>query len=476
MTSRRGFLQTLGGAALAGCGKSKGRPPNLILFVADDLGWADLGCYGNRFHETPHLDSLAARGMRFQQAYAASPVCSPTRASIMTGRHPARLRITNWLPGPHQFPHSKLIPPANLRTHLPLAATTLAEMLKKSGYATAHVGKWHLGGEGFLPEQQGFDFNAGGGEWGAPASYFYPAWGERPKLAARPGDYLNDRLTEEALGFLDRRGREPFFLHFAFYDVHIPLEAREERARYFAAKLRPQDRARNATYAAMLAAVDDSVGKVREKLRALGVAERTLIAFTSDNGGLHVPESRCAIATSNAPLRAGKGHLYEGGIRVPLLVEWPGVTRAGSVSDVPVMSTDFFATFGEIVETSVRIPRDSVSLTPLLRGGTSLPRQELFWHYPHYSNQGGRPAAAVRQGRFKLVRFFEDQRSELYDLAADPGEVVSLANQNRPLASRLLLRLNGWMEEVGAPLMERNPDYDPRVPVELPWQRNCPAS
>ncbi|MFN0167932.1 MAG: sulfatase [Bryobacteraceae bacterium] len=475
MTSRRDILKSLGAASiLHGCRQEKKRP-NIVFFLADDVGWSDLGVYGNRYHETPNLDSLAAKGMKFDHAYAAAPVCSPTRASIMTGRHPARMRLTNWLPGPHQFPQSQLLPPQNLRRHLPRTYVTIAEVLKKAGYATAHIGKWHLGGPGHLPEQQGFDYNFAGGEWGAPKSYFYPGWENQPAIAGKGGDYLNDRLTAEALQWLDRQRGAAFFLNFWFYDAHIPLEAKRDAVERFASKRLQDLGTRNATYAAMLSAIDQTVGRVMSKLRDIGAADNTIIVFTSDNGGLHVPEWHCTTPTTNTPLKAGKGFLYEGGIRVPLLVSWPGVARPGATSEVPVMSTDFYASFGEAVESAERMPKDSQSLVPLLRGGTQSKREALYWHYPHYSNQGGRPGGAVRRGPYKLIRTYEDQRSELYNLRQDPGESLDMASQMAELTSEMVSRLNNWLNEVRAPLAAHNPAYDPNADMRHGWQRDCPT-
>ncbi len=476
MTTRRDILKSLGAASiLHGCGQQKRKQPNIVFFLADDVGWSDLGVYGNRYHETPNLDALAANGVKFNQAYAAAPVCSPTRASIMTGRHPARMRLTNWLPGPHQFPQSKLLPPKSLRRNLPRTYVTSAEVLKKAGYSTGHIGKWHLGGLGHLPEQQGFDFNFAGGEWGAPKSYFFPGWENQPSIPGKDGDYLNDRLTSEALQFLDRQRGAPFFLNFWFYDAHIPLEAKRDAVAHFEARQAVDGKTRNATYAAMLSAIDQTVGRVVSKLKDIGAADNTLIVFTSDNGGLHVPEWRCTTPTTNAPLRAGKGYLYEGGIRVPLLVSWPGVAHPGRISEVPVMSTDFYATFGEVSQSSDRMPKDSRSLVPPLLGDTEPRHQALFWHYPHYSNQGGRPGGAVRRGPYKLVRTYEDQRSELFNLQQDLGETVDVASEMPQVTSELVSRLNNWLNEVRAPLPTYNPAYDPAADPRHEWERNCPS-
>jgi arylsulfatase A len=474
--SSLGFARSLGlCTALAACcaallpapaaraQPTKKRLPNIVIIYADDLGWADLGAYGNAFHRTPNLDALAARGVKFTDAYAAAPVCSPSRAALLTGRHPARLRLTDWLPGRADAPDQKLSRPA-IRPALPLAEETLAEALKRAGYATANVGKWHLGGEGFGPREQGFDLNIAGDHHGTPVSYFYPyrrGAETTPGLdGGKEGEYLTDRLTSEAEKFIERNRGRPFFLYLPHYAVHIPMKAKPETVARYAGAARPGAARHNAVYAAMLDSLDEGVGRVLRKLEELGLRENTVVIFTSDNGGLHVEEGPNTPATSNAPLREGKGYLYEGGIRVPLVAEWPGGGWAGGVRAEPVSSLDLFATVRELAGLGPAGRADGVSLLPLLRGGRlSPPRRALYWHYPHYSNQGGKPGGAVREGRYKLIEFFEDGRAELYDLSRDPGEARDLARTMPARAGALRAKLARWRMSVGAQTMTPNPNY-----------------
>jgi arylsulfatase A-like enzyme len=449
--------------------------PNVVFILADDLGWADLGCYGSTFYQTPNLDRLAREGIRFTDAYAACNVCSPTRASILTGKYPARVHLTDWLPGRPSRPADKLEAPVILQ-HLPLEEFTLAEALRAGGYSTCFIGKWHLGGPGFYPEQQGFDINIGGCEKGHPPSYFSPY--NLPTLRDGPkGEYLNERLTDEALKFLEQASRhqKPFLLYFAHYAVHTPLQAKpgsiakyEDRAAHLPPPSGPEflndngHRVRqiqkHPTYAAMVESLDQSVGHVLRQLQKLGLDTNTIVFFTSDNGGLSTAEGW---PTSNLPLRAGKGWPYEGGVREPLLVKWPGVTRPGSVCREPVISTDFYPTILQMADLPLRPAqhKDGVSLAPLLRGDT-LPARPLFWHYPHYSNQGGKPDGAVREGDWKLIEWFEDSQVELYNLSSDPGEQHNLALQRAETARALHDKLHAWREAIGAQMPTPNPRWD----------------
>ena len=403
--------------------------PNVVIILIDDLGRNDLGCYGSRYYRTPNLDKLAADGIRFSDAYAACPVCSPTRAAILTGKYPARLHLTDWLPGRADRPDQKLVRPV-IRQQLPLEEVTLAEALKAAGYTTGHVGKWHLGGAGFGPQQQGFDVNVAGDQTGSPRSYFAPfkdAQGRfMPGLEQAPnGEYLTDRLTTEAERFIETNRDRPFFLNFAHYAVHIPLRAKQEIIAKYATDGRPGTQ-NNPIYAAMVESMDESVGRVVKKLSDLALDKKTLLIFTSDNGGLSVREGANTPATTNAPLREGKGFLYEGGIRAPLIVAGHGVEKPGRVSDVPVSSLDFFPTILELCGFSCESKPDGVSIVPVLKGG-SLNRDALYWHYPHYANQGGRPGGVVRAGDMKLIESYENDRRELFDLKRDPGELRNLA-------------------------------------------------
>ena len=436
--------------------------PNLVLIVADDLGWADLGCYGSTYHKTPHIDRMAADGVRFTQAYAAAPVCSPTRAALMTGRHPARLGITDWLPGRTDRPDQKLLRPP-LVTELPADAPTLPALLKSAGYTTGLIGKWHLGGKGSLPTDRGFDANVGGNQAGSPVSYFAPFKARDgrgiPGLEDAPdGEYLTDRLASEAEKFLDDHKDRPFFLYLPHYAPHIPMKAKAD----LVAKYRPGPPGKqgNPVYAAMLESLDDAVGRVLKKLDDLKLADNTLVIFTSDNGGLCTLEGPDTPPTINAPLREGKGYLYEGGLRVPLLVTWPGVTKRGSTDAEPVVLTDLFPTLLEACGVKPPGKLDGESLVPALKGG-DMKHGVLYWHYPHYSNQGGKPCGAVRAGDWKLVEMYENGRLELFDLKADAGESRNLADDNPAIVTKLAVQLAAWRTRVGAKMPKPNPGYVP---------------
>lgn len=448
------------------------RQPNFVFILADDLGCMDLRAYKpDSFYETPHLDRLAAEGARFTAAYAAAPVCSPTRASIFTGKYPARLRLTNFLKG---MKPGKLVPP-EYQDQLPLQEVTIAEALKKAGYTTGFFGKWHLGGAGYFPEAQGFDENVGGSQAGAPSSYFSPY--KMSKIAdGPPGEFLTERITTDALDFMRRNARRPFFIFLSHYAVHIPLQAKPEVIKKYEAKAaalpqpsepkflpegenearRVQD---HPTYAAMIESLDDSVGRVLQKLDELKLAKDTVVIFFSDNGGLSTAEGA---PTSNVPFRAGKGWLYEGGIREPLLVRWPGMARPGSVCESPVISTDFFPTLLEMAHEPLRPEQhcDGRSLVPLLKGLPEPAPRPLFWHYPHYSNQGGRPSCAVRLGDWKLIRAFEDNNEELYNLARDVGEHQNVLDQTPERAAELRPLLDQFLADTKAALPRPKPDSE----------------
>ena len=457
--------------------------PNVLFFLADDLGQRDLGCYGSTFYETPHLDALARDGARFTDAYAACPVCSPTRASLLTGQWPQRTGITDYLgaPSPERWNRNTTLLPAPQQDRLALETATLAEMLKTAGYATFFAGKWHLGPEGWWPENQGFDLNRGGIDRGGPyggKQYFSP-YGN-PRLSdGPPGEHLPDRLATETVQFITAHRDRPFLAYLAFYSVHTPLMAREDLRQKYETKrgsLSPpstpawgREHTRDvrlvqdhAIYAGMVEAMDLAVGKVLGQLDTLGLRDRTLVLFTSDNGGLSTSEGW---PTSNRPLRAGKGWLYEGGIRVPLIVRWPGVVPPGRVLGTPVSSPDFLPTLLDAtgVTPSPDQPRDGLSFLPLFRGETP-PERPLFWHYPHYGNQGGAPGAAIRRGDWKLIEWFEDRRVELYNVAVDLGETNDLAQQDFARADALRAELQAWQQQVGARFPAPNPAYDPAKP------------
>ena len=375
----------------------KGKP-NIVFILADDLGINDLGCYGRKDQETPRIDKLAEAGLRFTSAYA-EPVCSPTRAAILTGKAPARLHLTTFLPGRPDTPAQKLLHP-KIELQLPLKENTIARLLKEAGYTTACIGKWHLGGAGFGPEKFGFDVVHAGKANTAPS-------------AAEGGKGEYD-LTRTALKFMDDNKDRPFFLYLAHNNPHVPLGAKPELVRKYKDSFNP-------TYAAMVNTLDDSVGQVLDKLDELHLPERTVVVFASDNGGLHVLETPNTPATYNTPYRAGKGFLYEGGVRVPAIVRWPGRVGAGRTTDAPVSAVDWTPTLLEACGVKPPEPLDGVSLVKLFEGG-ALPARPLFWHFPHYTNQGGRPGGAVREGDWKLIEHYEDGRVELFNLADDAGE------------------------------------------------------
>lgn len=438
--------------------------PNIVFILIDDLGRNDLGCYGSRYFRTPNLDRMAAEGMRFTEAYSACPVCSPTRAAIMTGKYPARLNLTDWLPGRPDRPDQKMLRPV-INQHLPIEETTLAQVLKSAGYTTAHVGKWHLGGKGFEPEKRGFDVNIAGDDTGTPLSYFAPFKNKQGRFMpgleqAIDGEYLTDRLTTEAERFIEQHQKKQFFLYLAHYAVHMPMRAKPDLIAKYAADGKPGQQ-NNPIYAAMIESMDDSVGRILKKLDQLNVSNNTLVIFTSDNGGLCTTEGPNTPPTVNSPLREGKGFLYEGGIRVPLLVRWPGRIKSASVQNTPVSSIDFFPTLTQIANVAGKSKVDGVSIASLLDGPGSVQRDTLYWHYPHYSNQSSRPGAAIRAGNMKLIEFYDSGRRELYDVRKDVGESRNLIERQPDLARDLQARLDAWRMEVGARMMTPNPGYVP---------------
>ena len=446
-------------------GKTAPRRPNIVMILMDDWGWADLGCYGSKFHRTPNVDRMAADGMRFTQAYAVCPVCSPTRAAIMTGKYPARLHLTDYIPGQRDSPQRKLLR-ADFRQELPLEEITIAELLHEAGYATAAIGKWHLGGAGFEPSRQGFDLGIAGDEKGSVLSYFAPFRNREAQSLpgldrAGEGEYLTDRLSAEAVRFIEEHQKQPFFLYLPHFAVHTPLMAKPELVAKYEAALKPPGLQRNPDYAAMIESVDDGVGRILRKLESLGLAENTLVIFTSDNGGLATAEGPKTPATNNAPLREGKGYLYEGGIRVPVVARWPAAIKPDSTCDAPTSSIDWLPTIAEVCGLDVSHAIDGVSLVPLLKQTGALESRPLYWHYPHYSPQGGKPGGAVREGDFKLIEFYEQGRRELFNVVKDTSENTNLIDQEPERAERLALKLSSWLKEVDAQPARPNPDYRP---------------
>jgi arylsulfatase A-like enzyme len=475
---------------LVSCESAPAPSPNVIMIVVDDLGWMDTGVYGSSFYETPNIDRLASEGVRFSQFYTASPVCSPTRASLMTGKHPARLHITNWIGGEQ----NGLLDQAEYERQLPLKELTIGEAFEEQGYTTGYIGKWHLGRDGFLPDSQGFGFTFAVNEAGQPGSYFPPYENPNWPLTNVPGlggdgadAYLTDRLTDVALDFIASNQASPFLLVLSHYAVHTPLQAPAgtvERYEEKASALGPESdlyfrpereaitklRQDHPTYAAMIEHTDASVGRVLGRLSELGIEENTIVAFVSDNGGLSTLRRRgFSQATSNAPLRAGKGWLYEGGIRAPLIVRWPDAAPAGRVVDAPVMSMDLFPTLLDMAGLP-GLPEQHVDGESLVEAmsaggaeGGSLPLAQvegggrpLYWHFPHYHGSGNRPGGAIRVRDFKMLEWFEDGATELYDLSVDPGEEVDLAQDHPAEVTRLKEMLKEWRAQVGAKMPTRS--------------------
>jgi len=444
-------------------------PMNVVYIIVDDLGAHDLACYGNPLHQTPHIDRLAEQSLKFTQAYAASPVCSPTRASLMTGKNPARLKMTVWheQAKSHRKTQRPLIDGKSL-PNLSHDETTIAERLQQAGYRTLHVGKWHLGEAGFYPESHGFEVNIGGTLWGAPQTFFYPFSGTQhyghefryvPQLLERSmaGDYLTDRLTDEAIRLLKSSTDGPFFLNMAFHTVHTPIEGKPELVKKYQQKIQPDSPWQNAEYAAMVQSLDENVGRILRTLQELKLADQTAVILMSDNGGF-INKYEGKTVTSNHPLRSGKGSLYEGGIRIPLLVRWPGVTTAGSVTAEPVVTSDLYPTLIDLLELGAdQEQRDGVSLKPLLTGSkVSLQRDRLHFHYPHYYPTTT-PASAMRAGNWKLIHYYEDNRNELYDLEQDPSEAIDLSEQKPEQAEQLWDELHNWLKSVEASFPRENP-------------------
>ncbi len=464
----------------------------MIFILLDDFGYSDLGCYGSRFYETPNIDRLASEGVIFTDAYAACPVSSPTRAALMTGKYPVNTGVTDWIPGRQQYasglPEDRWLS-LPFKNELGLEEITIAEVLKSHGYETMISGKWHLGQDSlYWPENQGFDINKGGFSMGSPNKsklsngYFSP-YGN-PRLEDGPvGEYLTDRQTEEAIRFIEGTKDKPFFVYLSFYAVHNPMQGKEALIDYFKhkadsmglseiepfntdkewIKVAPRGDFKERiiqsypVYAAMINSVDENLGKLFDRLKQLGIEKNTIIIFTSDNGGLSTSEGS---PTTNFPLRAGKGWLYEGGIREPLIIKIPGITKESTVCSVPVSSIDFFPTILALTH----IPdndykTDGINILPLLQSG-DIPQRPLFWHYPHYSNQGGNPGSAVRLGDFKLVDDFETGRQELYNLRNDISETNDISSDNPGKTTELYNLLRSWRKKTGAKMMKPNPVWN----------------
>jgi arylsulfatase A-like enzyme len=443
----------LPGKVMRSTASASGKRTKIVLIMIDDLGWMDLHCQGNERLDTPNIDKLASQGMRFTDAYSAAPVCSPTRAAIMTGQSPARLRITNHLPDREQFqPENAKLRSARTLKHLPLEHVTLAERLKEAGYATAFLGKWHLSGRGkdgdhaepkLRPEHQGFDVNVGGCGFGGPPSYFEPY--RIPNIKPRrEGEYLPDRLADEAIDFIRANRNKPFFVALWNYTVHWPMQAPQHLVEKYESRVGPG--VKDARYAAMIEAMDATIGRMMKTLDELKLSGDTLVICTSDNGG-YGGVSECR------PLRASKGYLYEGGTRVPLIVRWPGMVRSGTICQTPVISTDFYPTILEVagLKPSKSRTLDGESVVALIRQKGRLKRKAIFFHYPNYAwHRSNRLGGAIREGDYKLIKWYDDESVELYNLADDLSEKNDLSQKMPRKAADLKHKLEAWLTRTDA--------------------------
>lgn len=440
------------------------KKPNIVFILIDDLGWADLACYGNKFNETPNIDRLAKQGTRFTDFYASCPVCTPTRASIQTGQYQNRIQLTNFIPG-HWRPFERVIEP-EIAPFMPLDVVTVAEALKPAGYTTGYFGKWHLGPRTHNPDRQGYDESIVTG-----GRHFYPRFRTTPKVEIEDGTYLADFLTDQTTKFIRKHHDKPFFVTLSHYAVHIPLEAKQKTIEYFRNKPKPEEGVNNPVYAAMLAHIDDSVGKVIATLKELGIDDNTMVVFTSDNGGLYKRyDGGGEAASTNAPLRDEKGSLYEGGIRVPLIIRYPRLTQPNTICETPTISNDFYPTFLQLAQTQHPDNHilDGRSLIPLLKNPNVQFDRSLYFHYPHYHHS--RPASVIRRGPYKLIEFFDDNTLELYNLREDISEKHNIAAEHPKLALELYHDLNQWRQSTNALRPIPNPKYDPRRADEW-WSR-----
>jgi len=452
--------------------------PNIVLISIDDLGWADIAGNGSDLHETPRIDLLESQSLKFTEAYAAASVCTPTRASLMTGKYPARINMTIWSEWAINPQFDMPLLPPDVIGDLPLKENTLAEILKKKGYLTAHVGKWHLGDSNHSPEYHGFDINIGGSHWGCPATFFYPYRGEiynterqitgfeadanGDYFTEREGEYLTDRLTDEAIKIMEGTKNKPFFLNLAYYSVHTPIEGKPETVKYFEEKIKPEMHHKNANYAAMVSSVDENIGRVMDKIEQLGISDNTVVIFISDNGGF-TGQWNNEVVTNNFPLRSGKGSLYEGGVKIPMLIRYPGITTPGSKTSNVVSTIDILPTIKDIVnikETDKETVIDGVSLFNVMKNpAMEVDREYVFWHYPHYYYPITSPVSSVRNKDWKLLQYYEDDRIELYNLKDDPSEKNNLSEKMPEKAKELLKVLDNWKIEVKAQVPTINTNY-----------------
>lgn len=460
----------------------KDKRPNFLFIFMDDMGWRDLACTGSTFYESPNIDRLCRESMQFSNAYASCPVCSPSRASFLTGRCPARLGVTDWIDMSGQcHPLKGKVIDAPYIKHLPRESVTLAQVLKDAGYATWHVGKWHLGDTEYYPDKFGFEVNIGGCSWGHPNQGYFAPYGISTLTEGEPGEYLTDRITDEAIRLIQQKDDRPFFMNLCHYAVHTPIQVKDEDREKFEKKakelgldkqiaivegeemhtedkggMRVQRRILQSdpSYAAMIWNLDQNIGRLLDALEESGKAENTVVVFTSDNGGLATAEGS---PTCNLPAREGKGWMMEGGVRVPLLIKYPGVVKAGSRCDIPVITMDFFPTFLELagLPQEKELHKDGISIAPLLKG-KRIGERPLFWHYPHYGNQGGVPGSSVLYGQYKLIESLEDFSVQLYDLAVDFSEQYNIAEEYPEIVERLRFMLHGWQKDIGAKIPEKN--------------------
>lgn len=455
---------------------------NILFILIDDMGWKDLACYGSNYYETPCIDKLAKQGMLFDNAYAACPVCSPTRASIMSGKYPARVKVTDWIGASTK---GKLID-APYVDHLPLEEKSLASSLKLQGYATWHVGKWHLGSNAYYPNKHGFDVNIGGNHKGHPHNgYFSPYQLENLEEGPK-GEYLTDRLTDESIKLIRNRDKtKPFFLNLWHYTVHTPIQAKHDDIEYFKRKAKklgldkqvalvegekfPCEHKKDQKvtrriiqsdpiYAAMIYNLDWNIGRILHVLEEEEIIKDTLVIFTSDNGGLSSAEGS---PTCNMPLSEGKGWMYDGGVREPLIAYWKGTVPPGSISHKLVSSPDFYPTLLDVAGSRAMPEQhvDGESFYNALMGIGGQRENPIFWHYPHYGNQGGTPYSAIRQGRYKLIYFYETQTYELFDIVSDIGETYNIAEEYPFIAEGLLEKLQNWIKDVQGEIPVYNTQY-----------------
>lgn len=463
--------------------------PNVLFILADDYGWMDMGCMGSKYYETPNLDRLASEGIRFTNAYAACQVSSPSRASIMTGKYTPRHGVTDWIGEKsgeewrQMNRHSKLLP-ADYAWNLPAEEYTIAECLKDNGYTTFIAGKWHLGAEGSWPEDHGFMINKGGWSAGSPTGGYFSPY-QNPKLEDGPkGENLSIRLGNETASFMREHKRKnpdkPFFAYLSFYAVHGPLETTKENWSHFRDKAESMGIAPNGfkvdrtlpvrqtqdnpVYAGVIKEMDEAIGIVMEELKRLGLDKNTLVIFTSDNGGV---ASGDAYSSSQLPLRGGKGRQWEGGIRVPALMYYHGC-QAGSVCNVPITGTDFYPTILDYAGLKMQPQQhqDGISIMPVVKGDYQ-PDRPLFWHYPHYGNQGGEPSSIIRKGDWKLIYYYESGNCELYNLAIDISENEPLNAQHPDKVKELKAELMAWLDEVDARKPVADPLYNPQKEAEV---------